>query len=141
MDQLLLGFGPMSLSVAIHLIGGLALLLAIERRFEGTAPVSLLRSVKVMVLMFTGLMSLHLVQVLAWGLLYRWQIGWDLSTAVYFSTVTYATIGYGDVVPPPDWRLGAAIEGLTGVLMLGWSSALIFMVVNRLYAVRRKARK
>jgi hypothetical protein len=37
------------------------------------------------------------------------------------------------VVPPPQWRLVAVTEGLTGVLMLGWSSALVFSVVVRLF--------
>jgi voltage-gated potassium channel Kch len=63
-----------------------------------------------------------------------------MNTALYFSTVTYATIGYGDVVPPAEWRLVAVMEGLTGVLMLGWSSALVFAVVVRLIddTVRRR---
>lgn len=139
MDQLLLGFVVMAISVAIHLMGGFWLLLAMERRTEFRGDRTLLLAVRSMVRMFVGLIGLHIVQIVLWGLLYWWQIDWDLSTALYFSTVTYATIGYGDVVPTPDWRLGAAIEGLTGVLMLGWSSALIFVVVNRLYAARLKA--
>lgn len=139
MDQLLLGFGVMALSVAIHLLGGFGLLMAMDKRAVAPGDRFLLRSVWMMVQMFVGLVTLHIAQIVLWGLLYWWQIDWDLSTALYFSTVTYATIGYGDVVPTPDWRLGAAIEGLTGVLMLGWSSALIFVVVNRLYAARLKA--
>jgi hypothetical protein len=82
--------------------------------------------------LFAVLLLLHLMQVGLWALLYWWQVGWDFNTAIYFSTVTYATIGYGDVVPPPEWRLVAVIEGLTGVLMLGWSSAMVFAMVTRL---------
>ena len=37
--------------------------------------------------------------------------------------VTYATIGYGDIVLPQPWRVLAAMEGLTGILMCGWSGA------------------
>ena len=85
-----------------------------------------------MVELFAALLLLHLLQVGLWALLYWWRIGWDLNAAVYFSTVTYATIGYGDVVPPPEWRLVAVMEGRTGVLMLGWSSAVVFAVVTRL---------
>lgn len=70
-------------------------------------------------------------------MLYWWQIGWDPSTAIDFSTVTYATIGYGDLVPPAEWRMVAAVQGLTGVLMLGWSSAMVFALVTRLLGVPR----
>jgi len=87
------------------------------------------------------LLLLHLMQVSLWALLYWWRIGWDFNTALYFSTVTYATIRYGDVVPPPQWRLVAVTEGLTGVLMLGWSSALVFAVVVRLFEIAGRASK
>ena len=60
----------------------------------------------------------------------------DLEIALYFSAVTYATIGYGDVVPPQDWRLIAGVEGLTGILMCGWSGGFFFAVVNRIYEAR-----
>ena len=58
----------------------------------------------------------------------------SLETSFYFSSVTYATIGYGDIVLPETWRLLAAMEGLTGILMCGWSGAFFFAVVSKLYA-------
>jgi hypothetical protein len=91
-----------------------------------------LHALPLLVEIFAVLLLPHLMQVNLWALLYWWRIGWDPNTALYFSTVTYATIGYGDVVPPPEWRLVAVTEGLTGVLMLGWSSAMVFAVVVRL---------
>jgi hypothetical protein len=101
---------------------------------------STLTALWVLVELFATLLLLHLMQVSLWALLYWWRIGWDFNTALYFSTVTYATIGYGDVVPPPQWRLVAVTEGLTGVLMLGWSSALVFAVV-RLFETAGRAPK
>jgi hypothetical protein len=56
-----------------------------------------------------------------------------LETAVYFSLVTYTTIGYGDVVLEPAWRVLAGIEGLTGIILVGWSTAFVVAVVNRMY--------
>ena len=56
-----------------------------------------------------------------------------LETAVYFSLVTYTTIGFGDVVLGPGWRVLAGIEGLTGIILIGWSTAFVFAVVNRMY--------
>lgn len=139
MDQLLWGLLLMAVSVLLHLGAGLALLSRVWRGVSAGGPQSMASALAALVLLFAGLILLHLVQVLLWGGLYAWGIGWDSTTAAYFSIVTYATIGYGDVVPPPDWRLVAAIEGLTGVLLLGCSSAMVFALLSRLFATRMRA--
>jgi hypothetical protein len=56
----------------------------------------------------------------------------DLETAVYFSTISYAGIGYDDRYIVPEWRLVAAIEGINGLLLLGWSTAFFVTIVARL---------
>lgn len=129
----------MTAAVAIHLVGGLAVLLRLQRWMAVEPRHPTLRALLVLVALFAALMVLHLMQVSLWALLYWWRIGWDLNTALYFSTTTYATIGYGDVVPPAEWRLVAVMEGLTGVLMLGWSSALVFAIVMRLMGLTTRA--
>lgn len=79
----------------------------------------------------------HLLEISVWAHFYDWRgIMPDLETAYYFSAVTYATIGYGDVVPPAHWRLPAAMEGLTGILMCAWSGGFFFAVVSRMYFPR-----
>jgi voltage-gated potassium channel Kch len=75
----------------------------------------------------------HLAEIAVWSVFYVWQdVMPNLEIAAYFSAVTYATIGYGDIVPPPQWRLLASMEGLTGILMCAWSGGFIFAVVMRL---------
>jgi hypothetical protein len=129
-----LSFALMGIAVSIHLVGGLAVLLRLRPKMDAATSHPLLHALRLVIALFCALLLLHLMQVGLWALLYSWQIGWDLSTALYFSSVTYATIGYGDVVPPVEWRLAAAMQGLTGVLMLGWSSAMVFALVSRLLA-------
>jgi voltage-gated potassium channel len=107
-------------------------ILYLRPRMAAQARHPLLHALLLVMELFTALLLLHLTQVGLWALLYQWQIGWDLNTAIYSSTTTYATIGYGDVVPPPEWRPVAVMQGLTGVLMLGWSGAMVFAVVTRL---------
>ena len=53
--------------------------------------------------------------------------------AMYFSMVTYTTLGYGDVVLEPGWRLLATFEAANGIIMFGWSTALIFAGVHAVY--------
>ena len=52
--------------------------------------------------------------------------------ALYYSTVTYASIGYGDVLMPQSWRILGAIEGAAGIIMLGWSTAFLVSLLARM---------
>jgi hypothetical protein len=54
-----------------------------------------------------------------------------MELAFYFSAVTYATIGYGDLVLPKEWRMLGPIEDFTGILMFGLSTAFFFIVVSK----------
>jgi len=84
--------------------------------------------------LFLRIVLLHLIQVGLWaGVFWRTRALPDLETAVYFSLVTYTTIGYGDVVLGPGWRVLAGVEGLAGIILIGWSTAFVFAVVNRMY--------
>jgi hypothetical protein len=56
----------------------------------------------------------------------------DMTSALYFSAVTYTTTGYGDLVLPAEWRGVGAGEALTGILMCGWSTGFFFAVVHRM---------
>ncbi len=51
--------------------------------------------------------------------------------ALYFSTVTYTTLGYGDVILGDQWRLLASFEAANGIVMFGWTTALIFVAIRR----------
>jgi hypothetical protein len=65
---------------------------------------------------FMLVVLLHLAQVVLWALVF-WgarQVP-TLETAVYFSITTYTTVGFGDVVLGPPWRVLAGLEGLTGL--------------------------
>ena len=76
----------------------------------------------------------HLLAIMVWGSFYAWQgVVTSVELGFYFSAVTYATIGYGDIVPPESWRLLTAMKGLTGILMCTWSGGIFFAVVSRMY--------
>ena len=65
----------------------------------------------------------------------------DAESAFYFSGVTYATIGYGDLVLPEPWRMLGPIEGLTGILMCGLSTGIFFAMINRILLSRPQAKQ
>lgn len=57
----------------------------------------------------------------------------DPEEAVYFSTVTYTTLGFGDVVMEGRWRLLSAFEAAAGIIMFGWTTAVIVSALQRLF--------
>ena len=57
----------------------------------------------------------------------------DLETAFYFSMVTFTTLGYGDVVLTGQWRTLASIQAANGVIIFGWTTALIFYFIQKIY--------
>jgi hypothetical protein len=89
-------------------------------------------------LLVAGLVaSMFLVSVLdtvIWAYVYLRQ----LETALYFSMVTFTTLGYGDVTLSPDWRLLASFEAANGIMMFGWTTALIAAVIQRLAPERHR---
>jgi hypothetical protein len=66
------------------------------------------------------------VEVWLWAAVYvATGIIGDFQEALYFSTVTFSTVGYGDVTPPHEWRLFCSLEGVNGFLLIGWSTAYL----------------
>jgi len=100
--------------------------------FARERRLSLLRST-VLIVRVTGLMiGLHLAQILVWAAFYRWMCFPRWAFAFYFSTASYSTVGYGDLVLPRTWRSLGPVEAVTGVIMCGLSVSLLFAIVTRL---------
>ena len=78
-----------------------------------------------------ALLFVTLLEAILWSLTYL-QLGVldDAREAVYFSIVTFTTLGYGDVVPQPGWRVLAALQAAVGIIVFGWTTALIFSVLQ-----------
>ena len=136
--QILVAFILVSINVSIHATGMVKLFHwlnrkrpRIEKKLGPTDEVLLLIHI------FAIIISLHLTQICAWAGFYAlWGGLEDFETALYFSISSYTTIGYGDIVLSPQWRLLGGIEGVTGVLMFGWSTGAIFTVVSRLLTMQ-----
>jgi hypothetical protein len=56
----------------------------------------------------------------------------DFESALYYSMVTFTTLGYGDITLGPDWRLLGGLEAANGIIMFGWSTAIIVAFVQRI---------
>jgi len=79
-----------------------------------------------------AIVLLHGLAILLWAGFYRLRCFPSWEIAFYFSASSYSTVGYGDVVIPPAWRLLGPLESVTGVLMCGISISVLFALVSRL---------
>lgn len=82
------------------------------------------------------LMTAHVIEVAVWGVAYAaLQAVPKISDAFYFAFVNYTTLGYGDILPEPRWRLLGPITAMSGVLLFGWSTAVIYDVLRTIAQV------
>jgi hypothetical protein len=88
--------------------------------------------VAIMIATVLMLMAAHMLEVFVWAALYTLvgaaAAGADL---VYFAFVNYATLGYGDIVPVAEWHLLGPMASMNGILLFGWSTAVIFEVLRK----------
>jgi voltage-gated potassium channel len=96
------------------------------------------RSAALVVRLTAAILGLHGVLILLWAGCYRWLCFPSWESAFYFSASSYATVGYGDVVLPSNWRMLGPLESIIGVLMCGISVSVLFTTVTHL--VGRDAR-
>jgi hypothetical protein len=90
----------------------------------------------VVVMMF----FVSVLEVLVWAVTYlALDAIQDLEQAFYFSMVTFTTLGYGDVVLSERWRILSSFEAANGIIMFGWTTAIVITVVQRIYFGEKQA--
>jgi hypothetical protein len=122
------------LTVCIHFVGLLALTWMMRRRGHHLRPhEGAVRVAALIVFVVLGLVAIHTIEIWLYAAAFL-AVGAlpDLEVALYFSTTSFTTLGYGDVVLDRHWRLFGAIEGANGLLLIGWSTAFLLSVIQRL---------
>jgi hypothetical protein len=134
------GFGSVLLLITtvIHALCTAAVL-GVLRRTHANAWAN--RSAMTRVSLISGLVLVMffaaLLEAGVWAVAYL-KVGAipDLETALYFSTVTFTTLGYGDVTLDTGWRLLSAFQAANGTIMFGWTTAMVMAVIQRMATER-----
>jgi hypothetical protein len=137
-EEIVMGVGMIIVITIIHamfMIGGFRAIEWKVTRF-GRARSEIMRAIFISV--FATWMFLAIViEAWLWALVYLYnpliKSLPDIATAFYFSMVTFTSLGYGDVVLTGQWRTLASIQAANGVIVFGWTTALIFYFIQQMY--------
>lgn len=137
MTQLIIGCFMISLTVIIHAIA-LDKLVNLLEKFGPYTYRIFTQSWKMplMVITVLGVFLAHILQIWLWAILFMTlepNILPDLESALYFSTSSFTTVGFGDVYLDKEWRLLSSFEAANGFILFGWSTAFIFEIISKLY--------
>jgi len=130
--QFLLGFIVSVINIMIHAlvtVGAVGIARSAGLRHRKRPRFHLMA---VMVGTAATLMVAHTLEVLVWALAYSLVGAAPAdSDLIYFAFVNYTTLGYGDITPVQAWRLTGPMTAMNGILMFGWSTAVLFEVLRK----------
>ena len=130
--QLLVGAAVSLGNIAIHALVMTAVVkvsLAVSSRKPSGHSLALM---SVMIATVSVLMAAHACEVAVWALAYRiFEVIPENVGFMYFAFVNYSTLGYGDITPVKDWQLLGPLTAMNGILLFGWSTAVMFEVLRR----------
>ena len=140
--QFLFGGAISAVNIGLHAMVMMLLIRVAQIASERSKAQASQHLVLVMIPTVLVLMITHAAEVLVWALGYL-LVGAAPEGAdrVYFAFVNYTTLGYGDVVPVERWRLLGPMTAMNGVLLFGWSTAVIFEVLRRALDIARGGRR
>ncbi|MEO1649403.1 MAG: ion channel [Pseudomonadota bacterium] len=138
-QQILVGAAVILACVIVQSAMVAASLVALSRFGQGQhAAFSVLRVSVMIGAMTLWLMLIHATSICAWALTYlSLGVFHDWETAVYFAAVAFTTLGFGDVIPPAEWRQLAGLCAAHGLLVFGVSSAALMEAFRSAFTAPR----
>lgn len=117
-------------TTVIHALGMLLVFWHFSRPHGHDRLARILQISGIVLLMFT----ITVVEAILWALLYLGLNTLEtFERALYFSMVTYTTLGYGDIVIDQKYNLLSSFEAANGIIMFGWTTAIVIASVQKLY--------
>ena len=138
LDPLVVGLAAIICTILIHAVALIATIKFVSgARRRGRVGVSFWVDTGIVAGAILFALAAHLVEMAWWAVLFMICGEFsDFTTAYYHSAVNYTSLGYGDIIMSPAWKLLAPFETADGMLLFGVSTAMIFAVIQRLVGAR-----
>jgi hypothetical protein len=130
-SQFLVGAGVSACNIMIHALVMTTVVQVAQTTAAQHSSRPTLLLIAVMSATVSVLMAAHACEVIIWSVAYAMVDVAPVGADLYFAFVNYTTLGYGDVIPVERWRLLGPLTAMNGVLLFGWSTAVIFEVSRR----------
>ena len=135
--MIVMGVGILGIlmTVIFHALLAVALVAALKR-VTGVQHYSTTRRAFLVAYTAGALALKHGVDIVLWAIPYWFFAGSHFESfedAVYFSSATYTTLGYGDIVLTGRWRLLCTYEAINGLILFGLSTALLFVLFEYMW--------
>lgn len=132
--QIVLGSALLAICSLVHIFMLVAIVRLMSKHVHRLAQLKHRTRWSAMLLIaFATVIAAHTVQVWSWAFAFVWLGAIeDISRAIYFSLVTYTTVGYGDVTVGPNYRVFGAMASVTGLLNFGLSTAFLVGLFSRM---------
>ena len=136
---LLIGSFIIILSVVIQASGNVYWLKKISPRFKKKRMTySSKVALRFLSLSFVFFSILHFIQTWLWAFAYMLipetrVLFSSFTEAWYFSLITFTSLGYGDLTLTENWRLLSGIEAINGIMLIGWSTAMMYSLIQQIY--------
>ncbi len=139
-SQIILGSTILIICGLLHISLAAVTIRYLTRRRPLDGSPSTLRFAIVTACIFGAFLTSHTVHVYLWAFAI-WGVGAlpGYEAPIYFGLVTYTTLGYGDVILAPEFRIFGAMASVTGILMFGLTTAFLVGVFSRALAVGRNS--
>jgi hypothetical protein len=135
--QIVFGSTVSLANIALHAMAMVLVIRVVQSVASKWLSLPTLRLSAVMIATVAVLMAAHMCEIAVWSLAYTLvQATPEGADRLYFAFVNFTTLGYGDVLPSPRWRLIGPMTAMNGVLLFGWSVAVMFEVLS--LALERK---
>jgi hypothetical protein len=133
LDQIVIGSAASLANLAIHaLLIGIVAWTVRNLSMRDTRIPGFLQYTLIIVSVGTLLVVGHFTEVLLWAKTYAWVDGAPPGTdLIYLAFGNYTTLGFGDVRLREQWHILAPMTALNGIMLIGWSTALIIDILRR----------
>jgi hypothetical protein len=129
--QIVVGGTVSLVNIAVHAMAMIVVIRVARSVAAKWLSFPTLRLGTVMIGTVAVLMAAHMTEIAIWSLAYAFVGAMPEGTdRLYFALVNFTTLGYGDILPVPRWRLLGPMTAMNGVLLFGWSTAVIFEVLS-----------
>ena len=128
-----------AVTIVIHAVGTMSWLrYLLARKTLANGQIRPAKVISVIISTAIVLITLHIIEIFVWALAYITVLPdgelQSLESAFYFSAVTFTTLGYGDITLSSEWRLLSGLQAIDGILLIGWTTAFLFAVLQRVWA-------